>query len=85
VLDGILHTILGGQQLDPHEPILVIDEEQEHLLIARSWWRNGATEVTMDHLGAPLEPVLCHLWKRHAPLLVSDSSITELLHLFDLG
>jgi hypothetical protein len=39
----------------------------------------------MDHLEAPLEPVLCHLWKWHAPLLVSDSSIMELLHLFDLG
>jgi hypothetical protein len=46
MLAGVLRAILGGQQLNPHEPAVVIDEQKEHLLPTRSGRRDGAaTEV----------------------------------------
>jgi hypothetical protein len=42
MLAGVLHAILGGQQLNPHEPAVVIDEQKEHLLPTRSGRRDGA-------------------------------------------
>ena len=47
-LDRRGRAILAGEQRDPHVSRVIIDQEQEVPITARSRWRDGAAEVAVE-------------------------------------
>ena len=82
--DGSLRLILGGEEQHPHEPAVVVDEQQD---VATPSWRcqgDWAAEVPMNQLQGFLRPIACLLGKGQAPLLPGKTRIAQLVGVLDV-
>ena len=84
-LDGSRSGVLGVKQRHPHEPVVVVDEEQEVARATRSSHGDWPVEITVEQLEWFDGALQCLAQERGASVLAIETSFAELLHLGQHG
>lgn len=81
--DASLRLVLGGEEYRPHEPAIVVNE-QEDVATPAKCRVNRAAEVPVDQLQGLLRPVPCSLREGQTLLLPGKTCITQLVGVHDV-
>jgi hypothetical protein len=81
ILDGHRRAILSGQQHHPHVSVVVINKQEEIVIPAWCYWRDGAADIPVYKLQRLCHPLESLIWEWRPSVLVGKARLTNLVHL----